>query len=598
MQKIKKRDEIEKKYQWDLKKIYANEDQIEKDIQKVKELAKKVKTFENHLLDSSKTLEEALNLNFLTIRTLDKLVVYANMKLHEDLSKSKEQILVGRIDQLADEVSEQTAFFTPELLKADEKTIKQKIAENKNLEVYRYTLMDIYRDKEHVLSTHEEEILARLGEVFAASSNTYDMLSDVDLKFADIKNEEGKEVPLNESNYSTYIKSKDRRVRKNAFESLFTSYESLKNTFAGTLKGNMKANCFIKDQRKYSSCLQMELFSDNIPEKLYDTLIQKVSSRLDVVSDYLALRKEILNVPELHMYDLYTPLVENKKTYTYEEAKELVRNALQPLGNQYLKDLDYLFDHQVIDVYHTENKRSGAYSWGCYDSLSYVLLNFEGTFNDVSTLAHELGHAMHSFYSHKTQEYPNASYTIFLAEIASTVNEMLLNRYCYYNATKKEEKLYYLNNLLELLRTTLIRQTMFAEFEKIMYEKCEQEEVLTEEEFSSTYYELNKKYYGKNVVHDDLIRYEWARISHFYNSFYVYKYATGISVAAKIANSILKNQENALENYLTFLKSGGKDDSLNILKEVGIDIVSDDTIDEALNMLEETLEEFKKVYNE
>lgn len=597
MQKEKKRSEIDKKYQWDLSAIYQNNNQIEEDIKKVKVLADKMSIFEGRLTENSKTLEQALNTNFEMLRTFDKLVVYSNMKLHEDLSNTKDQKLVGKIDQLSDEISEQIAFITPELLKSNEKDIKNMILENPNLKVYEYTLLDIFRDKEHVLSTNDEQMLASLGEVFSASSNTYDMLSDVDLTFKPIVDEEGNKVELTESNYSKYIKSKDRNVRKSAFESLFSSYEALKNTFAGTLKGNMIANRFIAKKRKYPSTLEMELFQDDIPKKLYDNLIEKVTNNLDVIDEYLKIRKEILNLDELHLYDLYTPLVENKKTYSYEDAKKLVIEALKPLGEKYNKDLNYLFENHIIDVYHNQNKRGGAYSWGCYDSKPYVLLNYENTFTDVSTLAHELGHAMHSFNSNKTQKYPNASYTIFLAEIASTVNEILLNEYCYQNAKEKEEKLYFLNNLLELFRTTLVRQTMFAEFEKIMYEKCENDEVLTEEEFSNTYYELNKKYYRGNVVHDDKIRYEWARISHFYNSFYVYKYATGISIAAKIASSILKNEENALENYLKFLSSGGKDSSLNILKEVNIDIVNDDTIDCAIIMFKNTLEEFKKVIN-
>lgn len=597
MQKEKKRIEIDKKYKWDLSAIYNDEKQIETDIKKVKTLADKLATFEGRLTSDSKTLEEALKINFEMLRTMDKLIVYSNMKLHEDLSNTNDQKLVGKIDILSDEISEQIAFITPELLKTSEDDIKKMILENENLKVYEYTLLDVYRDKEHILSTNDEQMLASLGEVFSASSNTYDMLSDVDLTFKPIIDEEGNKVELTESNYSKYIKSKDRNVRKSAFDSLFSSYESLKNTFAGTLKGNMIANRFISKKRKYSSTLEMELFGDNIPVKLYENLILKVTSNLDVIDEYLKIRKEILKLDELHLYDLYTPLVENNTTYSYEEAREIVKEALKPLGEKYRKDLDYLFNNNVIDVYHNANKRSGAYSWGCYDSNPYVLLNYENTFTDVSTLAHELGHAMHTYYSNKNQEYPNASYTIFLAEVASTVNEILLNDYCYKNSKTKEEKLYFLNNLLELFRTTLVRQTMFAEFEKVMYEKCEDDEVLTEEEFSNTYYELNKKYYGEHIIHDDKIRYEWARISHFYNSFYVYKYSTGISIAAAIASSILKGEETALENYLKFLSSGGKDASLNILKEVDIDIVNDDTIDKAIKMFKDTLEEFKKVIN-
>ena len=438
-----------------------------------------------------------------------------------------------------------------------------------------------------------------MGEIFSSSSDTYDMLDDVDIKFKDIHDENGNLVLLSSSNYSKYLKNSNREVRKEAFNNFYGAYNDLKHTFASTLKGSVTGDNFISKIRKYDSSLQMSLFSDNIPTKLYDKLIEKVNSNLDIVYDYIKLRKDILNVDELHMYDIYVPLVpDTKKKYSYEEAVNLVLDALSPLGKTYINDLKSIIDSKCIDVFNNKNKRGGAYSWGSYDTLPYVLLNFENDFYSVSTLAHELGHSMHSYYSHKNREYHDSSYTIFLAEIASTVNEILLNKYMYKNSKTKEEKLYYLNNLLEDFRTTLIRQTMFAEFEKIIHEKEANGEILTEEVFSSIYLSLNKKYYGSDIVSDDLIKLEWARISHFYNSFYVYKYSTGISIACKIVSDILSNKDNALENYLEFLSSGGKTYSLDILKNVGIDIVNDDTIDKALEMFRDTLEEFKKVYYE
>ena len=337
------------------------------------------------------------------------------------------------------------------------------------------------------------------------------------------------------------------------------------------------------------------LYMVNIDLSLYDHLLKAVNSS-KVMDKYLALRKEVLGLDELHMYDMYAPLVkEYNKKYTYEEAKEMVLEALKPLGEDYITHLKELFDEGAIDVFPNKNKRSGAYSWGSYDTMPYVLLNFVGTFSDVSTIAHECGHAMHSYYSDHNQEYHNASYTIFLAEIASTVNEILLNHYALNKATKKEEKLFFLNNLLELYRTTFIRQAMFAEFEKEIYAKEQNGEILTEEVFTSCYKDLNDKYY-KGVVDDDLIRYEAFRIPHFYTSFYVYKYATGIAVSSKIATSILNNESNALESYLTFLKSGSSDYSLNILKKVGIDLVNDTTLDDILKEFDKLIEEFKEIY--
>lgn len=593
--KMKLRDEIDNKYKWDLSKIYKNDSEVESDIKKVKELTLKVLEYKDKLVNDAKTLYDATNDYFNVVRILDKLVVYSNMKHHEDMGISSSQVLVGRISKLSSDVSFDLAFYSPELLKEDYSKILEFEKEYKDLEKYHFTFEDLFREKEHILSLKEEELLARLGEVFSASSDTFDMLSDVDIKFGTIKDSLGEEVELTESNYSKYMKSKDREVRKAAFHTLYKSYGDFKNTFAATLKGSVNSDTFIAKTRKYDNTLAMCLYSDNIDTKLYDNLIDKVSKRLDIVYDYMKLRKKILGLDELHMYDIYAPLVEyNEKTYTFLEAKDLVIKALGVLGEDYVKNLKFLFDSNCIDIYPNKNKRGGAYSWGSYDTLPYVLLNFEGTFYDVSTIAHELGHAMHSYYSKKTREYHDYNYTIFLAEIASTVNEILLNRYCYLNAKEKSEKRFYLNNLLENFRTTLIRQTMFAEFEKIIHEKDEKGEVLTEEEISDIYYSLNKKYYGDGIVSDEEIRLEWTRISHFYNSFYVYQYATGISIASRIALDILNNEPNALENYLEFLKSGGKTYSLDILKSVGIDIVNDDTIDKALDMFRSTLEEFRE----
>ena len=594
MEKEKQRSEIDKKYKWDLEKIYKNEQEVEKDIEKAKNLTKDFEKYKNHIMDTSKTLEGSTTKYYEISRLIEKFIIYANLKFHEDMSISKNESLVAKIDKLTDELSEKLAFYTPELLKNDYEKIMQYIKENNNLEKYKFIFKDLFREKKHILSLKEEEMMARLGEIFQTPEDAFHMLDDVNIKFKPIKDENEKEVHLNTSNYSIYIKSNNRRVRKEAFESLFTSYKNLKNTFASLLKGNVKSNFFISKTRKYKNPLQMSLSGDNINEKLYTNLIEKVHKNLDIMYDYIEVRKKALNIEELHMYDLYAPLAkEHEKHYTYEEAKELVQKALEPLGKDYIENLKKLFESNCIDVFHNKNKRSGAYSWGSYDTLPYVLLNYEGKFTDVSTIAHELGHSMHSFYSIKNQQYHSYGYPIFLAEIASTVNEILLNRYCTKNAKTKEEKIFFLNNLLENFRTTLIRQTMFAEFELKIHNLEEEEGSLTAEQFSNIYLELNKKYFGKNIQIDELISYEWARIPHFYTSFYVYKYATGIIIASKIVSDIEKNKENALKNYIEFLSSGGSNYPLEILKKVGIDIENDDTIDKALEMFRETLNEFK-----
>ena len=596
MTKPRKREEVSDKYKWDLSKIYKNEEELNKDIEVIKTKVEELLKYQGNLVKDSKNLEEATNKYFEISRLIDKIIVYSHMKRHEDLSVSKNEALVGKVDKFCDEISEKLAFYTPELLNEDYEIVEKYLKENPNLQKYAFMFEDLFREKDHILSLEQEEMMARLGEIFSIPENTFHVLDDVNLKFQNIKDEAGKEVALTNSNYSVYIKSNDREVRKQAFESLYNSYNSFKNTFASLLKGNIKSNFFVSNSRHYNSPLEMSLYGDNIDKKLYLNLIEKVHNNLDIVHDYMKTRKKVLNLEELHMYDVYAPLVENsEKEYSYEEAKDLVIKALSPLGETYIKDLKTLFDSNCIDVYHNENKRGGAYSWGCYETLPYVLLNYEGKFTDVSTVAHELGHSMHSFYSCKYQDYHDSGYPIFLAEIASTVNEILLNKYCSQNAKTKEEKAYYLNNLLENFRTTLIRQTMFAEFELKIHD-LEQEGVsLTEEVLSETYLELNKLYFGEDVISDDLIKLEWARIPHFYTSFYVYKYATGISVAARIASDILNHKEGALENYLEFLSSGGNNYPLEILKKVGIDIVNDDTIDKALELFRETLEEFNNL---
>lgn len=598
MEQIRKREEINDIYKWDLSKIYNCEKQLEDDISLINDLTNKFINYEGKLLNSAKDLLEATKLHFSIIRLIDKLSVYSNMLYHQDMSNSKSQILVGRISKLSDEIFEKLAFYSPELLAGDFAKVKEFIKEEKQLETYKFIFEDLFREKEHTLSLVEEQMLARLGEVFSSSEDIYSSLDDVDLTFGSVIDEDNEEVELNGSNYSRLIKSNDRRVRKETFEKFYKSYNSFKNTFASTLNSSVNADLFVAKTRNYNSVLEMSLYSNNIDINLYDKLISKVNDNLDVLHKYVSLKKQMLNLDEMHMYDMYVPLIKDiDKTYSYEDAKELVLKALEPLGSTYIKDLNTVFNSSCIDVYNNKNKRGGAYSWGCYDSDPYVLLNYESTFNDVSTVAHELGHSMHSYYSHKNQEYHNSSYTIFLAEIASTVNEILLNKYAYNHADSKEEKLYYLNNLLESFRTTLYRQTMFAEFEKTIHEKVANMETLTADNLSDTYLSLNKKYYGNDVMVDDEIAYEWARISHFYSSYYVYKYATGIAIACRIVSDILANKENAKENYLEFLKSGGKDYSLNILKNVGIDIVNDDTIDKAIEMFDDTLKEFIKVLN-
>lgn len=592
----KQRKEISDKYKWDLSKVYSSSDEVKADIKKLKTMVDDYLKYKGKITSSSDMLLKATDDYFALARILDKLIVYSHMKFDEDKGVSESESLMGIVDKFADEVSEKLAFYTPEVLSADYDKIKEFIAGNESLEKYSFMFEDLFREKRHILPLEQEEMMARLGEVLSSPENTFRVLDDVNLKFDDITDENGNKVVLNNSNYSNYLKSEDRNVRKEAFESLYKSYSNYKNTFASLLRGNVKSNFFVSNTRKYNSPLEMSLYSDNIDRKLYTSLIEKVHNNLDIMEKYMKVRKDILGILDVHMYDVYAPLVKNiSRNYTFEEAKDLVLKALEPLGETYINDLKGLFDSNCIDVYNNLNKRSGAYSWGCYDTLPYVLLNFEGKFYDVSTIAHELGHSMHSLYSTKYQDYHDHGYPIFLAEIASTVNEILLNKYCSLHAESKEEKAYYLNNLLENFRTTLVRQTMFAEFELMIHDLEANGEVLTDELLCNTYLKLNKKYFTDEAISDDLIKFEWARIPHFYTSFYVYKYATGISVASRIVSDILSGKEGALDNYMKFLASGGSDYPLEILKKVDIDIENDDTIDKALDMFRETLKEFEEI---
>lgn len=589
----KERCEVDKCYKWDLEKIYKTVEDIDKDKQKVEDSVTSLLNYKGHLCDSSDNLYNALKLYFEIERTLDKLIVYSNMKLHEDMSLSSSRTIASKYDKFLDEVSSQISFFSVELLKNDESLIKKYIKEDERLKEYEFSIEQVFRDKPYILNEEQEKMMANLGEVLNTPTEIYETLDTTSLSFDDfyINNEK---YSLNQSNYTLYLRDDNREIRKKAFLNYYKEYKKMKDTLSSVLYGNIKANFFISKQRGYKSPLEMYLYAENIPTSLYEKLIKEVSNRIDVSYKYIALRKKVLNLDEMHMYDIYVPLVKYDKKYTYEEALDIVKEALKPLGDTYIKDLNNIISSSCIDVYHNKNKQTGAYSWGCYDTLPYVLLNFEGTFNDVSTLAHELGHSMHSYYSKINNPYQDASYTIFLAEVASTVNEILLNKYMYKNAKTKNEKLYFLNNLLEMLRTTLIRQTMFAEFEKTLYDMENNGTILTCDVMCKLYYTLNKKYYGNDIVHDTDISLEWARISHFYKGFYVYKYATGISIACKIVKDILDEKDGALDNYLKLLQSGGSNYSTFLLKIVGIDIVNDDTIKNAIDLFDDVIDEFYK----
>lgn len=591
----KTRNEVPNEYKWDLSKMYKSDKDIENDISEVNKLTPEILKYKSHIMDSSSSLYEFLKLTEKQDRILSKLYVYAKMNYDTDTTNNDSKALKMRIDKINEQLNELYAFIEPEMLSASYDTVLDYIKENKALDEYRFYLESIFRFKDHSLSLEQEDIFVRALNAFGNCSEAFSNINNADIDLGYVKDESGENVKLTASNYINFMKSKNRDVRKNAFSSMYNYYKSLKNTLSSTYVGQIKEDLFVTNVKKYPSTLERSLFLDNIDKSVYDNLINTIHDNLDLMYEYMSIRKKMLKLDEVHMYDIYVDLVDiDTKTIPFDEGKKILFDALKPLGDQYLKDLNQAFDEKWIDIYPSKGKKSGAYSWGCYDSYPYLLLNYNDTTDAVSTMAHELGHSMHSYYS-KSQNYVDSNYPIFLAEIASTVNEVLINDYLYKHAATKEEKIYYLVDFLDSVRTTIYRQTMFAEFEMIMHKKEMDGIPLTEKEISDTYYNLNKLYYGDGVISDDLIRYEWSRIPHFYTSFYVYKYSTGLSSALSIASKVIKGDTETRDKYLEFLKSGGNDYPLEILKKVGVDMTTPKPILDALSMFKDKLEELKSL---
>lgn len=594
----KLRCEIEDKYKWDLTKIYKDEKEWQKDFDDVKEKILKVLEYKDSFLSNGKKLYEYLKYDEEVSRKLEKIYYYAHLNYDADTLDEKYKVMTNKVSDLFTKYNELSSFVVPEILKLDEEKLNTFYKDEEKLEDYRFSIENIYRFKNHTLDEEKEKMLSNLSKCLSNPEETYEALTDSDFEYDYITDEKGNKVKFNESNYSLFIKSKDRSVRKKAFEMLHNKYKKYIRTITSTYKGEVENNVVLAKIRNYDSAISASLYSDNVPVDIYDNLIKVVNDNMNVLYDYYDLKKEILSLDRLHMYDTYVEII-NKidKKYSFDEAKEIVIDALSVLGDKYVKNLKKAFDEKWIDVYHSKGKRSGAYSSGNFDVNPYVLLNFEGTLNDVSTLAHELGHSMHTYLSCKNNPYQYSSYEIFVAEVASTVNELLLANYMLKNSKNKDEKLAVINHILDLYKATLYRQTMFAEFEKETHKLREKGEVLTSELLSNTYYNLVKKYFGPNVLCDDLIRYEWARIPHFYYNFYVYKYATGISAASYIVDGILNNKEGALENYINFLKTGGSMYPLDELKIAGVNLNSKSVILSAIKTFEKYLKEFKDIYN-
>ncbi len=590
----KTREEIDAKYTWDLTLIYKTDEEFLKNYEKVTNEINDIVKYQGILTKTASNLLNYLKLSNGLERKIYKLYYYANLKHDQDTTNTKYQEILGKVKNLLTKYEELSAYALPELLKSSYNKIKKYYQEEKELKEYEFVLSNLFRYKKHILSKEVEAVLSSLSNSLNNANETYELLTDSDLKFGLIKNENDLEVELTESNYSVFLRSKNRRVREEAFNKILTTYSEYKNTISSTFSGNVDTLTTLAKLKKYNSSLEAALFGDNINIEVYDNLIKTVRNNLDVLYKYFKLKKDVLKLDDFHLYDQYVDLVEeNTKKYSFKEAKELVINALSVLGKDYITNLTKAFDERWIDVYNNKGKRGGAYSSGFYDTKPYILLNYEGTINDVSTLAHELGHSMHTYYSCLNNPYQYSSYQIFVAEVASTVNELLLNFYLLNNSSCKEEKKYILSNLMDLFKATIYRQTMFAEFEKNMHQLKEQGNVLTNEVLCDNYYKLNLDYFGTDVVVDDLIKYEWERIPHFYYNFYVYKYAIGLSCACYIVDNILNKKENALENYLKFLSSGGSDYPACELKIAGIDVTKKEVIESAIKMFDNFIEQFK-----
>ena len=589
-----KRDKIEAKYKWDLTKIVKDEKEYQYMVDKVKELTNNIVDMKGTILSSKKNFKKYLELSNEMNLNLEKLYIYSYLLYYSDTTNTlyKEKSLIA--EKLNEDVSNKLSFVDTEILSKTYEEVLGLLSEEDKKE-YKFYFEKMFRYKNMTLTEKEEKIITEALSTFGTGDSVYSEIDNTDVKF-DSVNIDGKKVELNHSNFIKFLHNKDQKVREEVFKKYYQYYIDRKNTIAACYKGQIKENFFISNIRKFETPLEYSLYKDNIDKELYLNLIDVCHDKKYLMYDYMKVRKSILGLDEMHMYDLYVDLVEEKETnIDLEECKSMIVNALRPLGDDYIKDLSKAFDESWIDYYPNDGKRSGAYEWNTYRVDPYVSVNYENTFDSVNTLTHELGHAMHSYYSDKNNSYLYNAYPIFLAEIASTVNEVLLSEYMISNAKTKEEKILYISKFLNKVRTTIFRQTKFAEFEMIMHNKYKENIPLTEQEFSKTYYDLNKLYYGNDIICDEEISLEWERIPHFYTSFYVYKYATGLCAALIIANNILENKPNAREDYMKFLSSGCSDYPLNILKNCGIDITKKEVLNNAFNIFENRLNELKEL---
>lgn len=587
---------MEEKYTWNLTDIFKTKEEFEKEIEKLNKMLNEIKTYQGKLSNSSENIYQCYRNYEKALEYYEKIYAYGMLKFHLDMANSENIKLFKRCEGIGTEFEKTTSFITPEITDIDTDLLLKYLDKNNELKRYERLIKEIIENKTHILSKEEENLLANYSEIFNNSENTYDILTNTEFKFGKIKDENGKEHEMTDSNYTIFLKSKKGNVRKQAFDLMYKKYKEFLNTIGELYISRVKQDTITAKLRKYSSSLEKAVENDDSNLKVYNSLINAVHNEMSANHEFIKLKKELLKKDEMHIYDVYVnPIEVQDDDISFDDAKNEVIRALQVLGEEYINKLNEAFSNRWIDVYPNSNKRGGAYSMGVYGVHPFVLDNFVGKKRDVSTIAHELGHSMHSYYSNKTQNVIDANYTIMVAEIASTTNEILLAKYQINNETDKNKKAEIIYELLEMIRATLFRQAMFAEFEKNVHEKIENGNVLSSEDLSEIYYKLNEEYFGKDCIIDKQIKYEWARIPHFYTPFYVYKYATGISAAIIIATNILAGKEGYVEKYIDMLKQGCTKKAVELLKMVDVDLEDINTYKGAINFYRELTKELKKL---
>lgn len=592
---MKRREEVPKEFTWNMDDMLSNDSEWEALYKEAEEQLKEYETYKGRLSESAGMLYGCLKLDDELSLKLERIFVYAKQKSDQDTANPLYQDFTARAQSLSYKASELSSYIVPEILSMDEGLLKEYMESSNGIEHFKRAVDLLIPKKKHTLSPEMEALLAGSYEATQSPSQIFGMFNNADLRFPVIKDESGENVQITHGNYISLMESADRRVRKDAFTALYGCYKQFRNTLAATYSANVKQAVFYAKARNYSSSRAYALAENEIPEEVYDNLIKAVHQYLPSLHRYVKIRKKVMGLDEIHMYDIYAPMVSDvKKSVPYEEAKEMVKVGLAPLGERYQELLQEGFDNRWIDVYENEGKRSGAYSWGAYGSHPYVLLNYNDTLDYVFTLAHEMGHALHSWHSDKNQPYTYAGYKIFVAEVASTCNEALLIRHLMNNCKDRKEKIYLINHFLESFRTTLFRQAMFAEFEAVTHKMAEEGKSLTAQSLCELYHQLNVDYFGPDMVVDPEIDYEWSRIPHFYTPFYVYQYATGFSAAVAISTKILSGDQDAINGYFKFLSGGNSMSPIDLLRLCGVDMSVPKPIEEALKVFDSLLDEFEQ----